>query len=282
MELHPILESGVSPNSGLWYVLSALGDYPSCRVGLTCTHIPGQDGANGKVYIIGGANPGTTFSETYVLDLDTFSWDTLDCDGLKARYEHAAFVPESQPNKIYVFGGADQSGNHNDLQVLDLTEEKWTTVQPRGTAPSKRTYHTTACVGDRFIVYSGGKCGSEPVTDKDVFSYDATANEWSIMKTKGDPPKRRHGHVTVAVGNKIYVHGGMSGNTFYDDLHMLDLTTNTWTFIKKKKVYYLKYVCLNTVCSDFQHFFYLMLCKIKYTSGVSLRPSCTWGNSIWI
>lgn len=29
----------------------------------------------------------------------------------------------------------------------------------------------------------------------------------------------------------------MSGGTFYDDLHILDLTTCTWSSVKQKKIY---------------------------------------------
>ena len=223
MELHPILDRSTSPNTALWYVLSALGECPSQRVGHTATYVPGPEGHNGKVYIIGGANPNGPFSETYILDLNTLSWDVLDSPGLKARYEHSAFVSAREPNKIFVFGGADQGGNHNDIQEFDIEAQKWNTITPAGTPPSARTYHVTACVGDRFVVYSGGQSGSDPVGDRQVHVFDAVNNSWEMMTVRGDPPKPRHGHVVVSGGDKVYVHGGMSGTTFYDDLHILDL-----------------------------------------------------------
>ncbi len=235
MELHPILEKDTCPNPKLWYVLSCVGDSPTARVGHTCTFIPGPENSDGKVYVIGGANPSGSFSDVYVLDLATFSWDTVDAPGFKARYEHAAFVPKSQPNKIYIFGGADQSGNQNDLQVLDTVSKTWSTLRPTGAAPSPRTYHTTACAGDRFVVYSGGHQGSDPVGDRQVHSFDAVTCTWSTLTVRGDSPKPRHGHITQAVGSKIYVHGGMAGPTFYDDLHVLDPDSLTWRSVKQKR-----------------------------------------------
>ena len=83
MELHPIFDKTTSPNPGLWYVVSALGECPSQRVGHTATYMPGPDGHGGHVYVIGGANPSGPFSDTYVLNLDTLSWDILDAPGLK-------------------------------------------------------------------------------------------------------------------------------------------------------------------------------------------------------
>lgn len=40
--------------------------------------------------------------------------------GLLPRYEHATFIPTSSPTSLWVFGGADQSGNRNCVQVLNL------------------------------------------------------------------------------------------------------------------------------------------------------------------
>jgi len=235
MELHPILEKDTRPNEGFWYVLGALGDCPSMRVGHSCTYIPDSSGTNGKVYIIGGANPSGPFAETNVLDLNTFSWEYIDSTGLKPRYEHSAFVPESQPTRIYIFGGAHEAGNHNDIQVLDTVAKQWTSITPGGSPPSCRTYHTAASWEDKFYVYSGGQTGSEPVGDKKVHVYDAVENMWSTLATSGDPPKPRHGHLVVATDNKLIVHGGMSGSTFYDDFHILDLQTKIWRSISQKK-----------------------------------------------
>lgn len=236
MELHPIFDKETFPNSKLWYVVSAVGDSPSVRVGHTCTYIPGPEGTDGKVYVIGGANPSGPFAEVFVLDLQSLSWDTIDAPGFKARYEHSAFVPESEPHKIYVFGGADQSGNHNDIQVLDTRSKTWEMVTPSGSAPSPRTYHTTVCVGDRFVVYSGGHQGSDPVGDRQVHVFNAASCAWSTLNVRGDPPKPRHGHIAHAVGHKVYIHGGMSGPAFYDDLHVLDVDACTWRSVKQKRV----------------------------------------------
>ena len=238
MELHPFLELDTRPNPGWWYVMTSTGDFPSMRVGHTSVYVPGQtDDDVGKVYVIGGANPSGPFCETFVLDLKTRSWDTLDSPGLRPRYEHAAFVPASQPGKIYVFGGANQAGNMNDIQVLDTATQTWSTLAPSGTPPGPRTHHTTASAGDKLIIYSGGHTGADPVGDRQVHCYDASSNAWSTLTVRGDSPKPRHGHAMAAVGHKVFLHGGMAGSTFYDDLHVLDLDKNTWVSVKKKRTF---------------------------------------------
>ena len=238
MELHPFLELDTRPNAGWWYVMTTAGDCPSLRVGHTAVYVRGKaPGDAGRVYVIGGANPSGPFGEAHVLDLNTRTWDTVDCPGLRPRYEHAAFVPACHPDRIYVFGGANQAGNMNDVQVLDTAAGSWSTLTPSasGAAPSPRTHHTTAAVGDKLIVYSGGHTGADPVGDRQVHCFDASTEAWSVLTVRGDSPKPRHGHAMAAVGVKVFLHGGMAGSTFYDDLHVLDLERNTWVSVKRKR-----------------------------------------------
>ena len=236
MELHPFLETDTRPNPGWWYVVPAVGECPSMRVGHTATYVPGtKPGESGKIFVIGGANPSGPFCETFVLDLGTRAWDTVDSPGLRPRYEHAAFVPASKPGKIYVFGGANQAGNVNDIQVLDTAGLTWSTLSPRGTPPSPRTHHTTCVVGDRLVVYSGGQAGADPVGDRHVHVFDAAQEAWTGLAPRGDSPKPRHGHAMAAVGSKVFLHGGMAGTTFYDDLHVLDVERRAWTPAKRRR-----------------------------------------------
>ena len=249
MELHPILEKNSVPKSGLWYVLSALGECPSVRVGHTCTHITGENGSNGKIYVIGGANPNGSFGDTFILDLDVLKWDISSAPGFKPRYEHTAFVPASTPTKIYIFGGADQGKNLNDIQVYDTAENTWSSVSASGSPPSPRTYHTCASSGDKLYVYSGGLSGSDPVGDRQLHYFDAKTESWSIINARGDSPKPRHGHVVAVVGKKLLVHGGMAGSTFYDDLNVFDLDKLIWKTIKQKK----NYPCARTAHGSLVH-----------------------------
>ncbi|XP_078606510.1 uncharacterized protein LOC144879132 [Branchiostoma floridae x Branchiostoma japonicum] len=235
MELHPILELPLTdpPAPGMWYVLSPGGGGPSLTVGHTCTYLH-RVGGSGRVVLVGGANPSGPFADTYVLDLDKYTWEKPDWAGLTARYEHTCFTPESQPGKVFVFGGAEQGCNLNNIQVLDTETGTWTTADIQGTPPSPRTCHYTSHRGDKLYVWGGGKTGAEPIEDRKLHVFDAATLTWSQPQLEGKPPKPRHGHVMVAVGNKLYVHGGMSGVTFYDDLYVLNMDTKKWKRLKPK------------------------------------------------
>lgn len=58
----------------------------------------------------------------------------------------------------------------------------------------------------------------------DMFvSSDAPASStWSQPETQGRHPSARHGHIIVTVGLKIYIHGGMAGDKFHNDMYSLD------------------------------------------------------------
>ena len=51
--------------------------------------------------------------------VDKFQWSKPDWPGISSRYEHSAFILDCDQKKVYVFGGAQQATNLNDVQILD-------------------------------------------------------------------------------------------------------------------------------------------------------------------
>ncbi|XP_028664971.2 rab9 effector protein with kelch motifs [Erpetoichthys calabaricus] len=237
MGLLQVLDPEDTPEKGVWYALVPSGEGPGIRVGHTCVYIPETADAcsKGRIIITGGANPSGTFSDSYILDLDKHEWDNPEWEGLLPRYEHASFVPEQNPKNIWVFGGAEQSGNRNCLQSLDLEAGRWKSVKVSGVPPSARTYHTfSASIGDRLYVFSGGDVGAEPVQDVQLHAFDTVTSTWSQVNTQGKPPSPRHGHVVVAVGAKLFIHGGLSGDRFYNDMYSINTDHMKWEKVKAK------------------------------------------------
>ncbi|XP_067945622.1 rab9 effector protein with kelch motifs-like [Watersipora subatra] len=239
MELHPILEESVMPNHSLWYVVSAFGDRPSLRVGHTSSPSYQQDEeeATKKVIFIGGANPSETFSDVHILDLQTLSWNMVNPPNFNPRYEHISYMPSSAPNKVHILAGANQTENisNDDVQCYDIETEQWSATIASGTPPPPRTHHTNAFIEDSVYIFSGGKVGSEPVQDRQVYCYNSSTNLWRSLDISGSSPSPRHGHTLTAISKKVYCFGGMAGSKFYNDLHILDLEKDTWITPKVKK-----------------------------------------------
>ncbi|XP_047555311.1 rab9 effector protein with kelch motifs isoform X1 [Lutra lutra] len=230
MKLLPVLEPGDKPRKATWYTLTLPGESPCARVGHSCSYLPPVgDAKSGKVFIVGGADPHKSFSDVHILDLGTYRWDLAAVEGLLPRYEHASFVPSCAPHTIWVFGGADQSGNRNCLQVLNSETRTWTVPEVTSPPPSPRTFHTSsAAIGNQLYVFGGGERGAQPVQDVKLHVFDANTMTWSQPETLGKPPSPRHGHVMVAVGTKLFIHGGLAGDRFYDDLHCIDISDMQW------------------------------------------------------
>uniref|UniRef100_A0A673TG85 Rab9 effector protein with kelch motifs n=1 Tax=Suricata suricatta TaxID=37032 RepID=A0A673TG85_SURSU len=230
MKLLPVLEPGDQPRKATWYTLTPPGDSPCARVGHSCSYLPPVgDAKRGKVFIVGGADPYRSFSDVHTMDLGTHRWDLAPCKGLLPRYEHASFVPSCAPHTIWVFGGADQSGNRDCLQVLNPETRTWTMPEVTSPPPCPRTFHTSsAAIGNQLYVFGGGERGAQPVQDVNLHVFDANTLTWSQPETVGKPPAPRHGHVMVAAGTKLFIHGGLAGDTFYDDLHCIDINDMKW------------------------------------------------------
>ncbi|XP_062063533.1 rab9 effector protein with kelch motifs isoform X3 [Lepus europaeus] len=118
----------------------------------------------------------------------------------------------------------------------------WTTPEVTSLPPSPRTFHTSsAAIGSQLYVFGGGERGAQPVQDVKLHVFDASMDRqapqgchladtltWSQPETLGRPPSPRHGHVMVAAGTKLFIHGGLAGDTFYDDLHCIDISDMEW------------------------------------------------------
>ncbi|XP_025022115.1 rab9 effector protein with kelch motifs isoform X1 [Python bivittatus] len=216
------------------YSLALCGKSPCARVGQNSLYLPPLEpgSRNGKVVIIAGANPSGSFADSYFIDLDANCWTAPGWVGLLPRYEHAAFVPTSQPNTLWVYGGATETGNRDCVQVLDLETGSWEKTSVTGNPPSPRTFHTSsAAIGDRLYVFGGGEKGVDPVKDQQLHIFDSATFTWLQPDVRGQPPAPRHGHVVVAVENRLFVHGGLAGDTFYDDLFSIDIKDLRWEML---------------------------------------------------
>ncbi|XP_069097847.1 rab9 effector protein with kelch motifs isoform X3 [Pleurodeles waltl] len=111
----------------------------------------------------------------------------------------------------------------------------WKSPKVSGSPPSPRTFHTSSSsIGDKLYVFGGGEKGSEPAEDTVLHVFNSATLTWTQPEVSGKPPAPRHGHVMVAVGTKLFVHGGMSGDQFYNDMCCIDTSDMKWQRLKVK------------------------------------------------
>mmetsp|Transcript_18800 Transcript_18800/g.21242 ORF Transcript_18800/g.21242 Transcript_18800/m.21242 type:complete len:407 (-) Transcript_18800:331-1551(-) len=161
-----------------------------------------------------------------------WQWAFPQIDGLapKARGGHSANLVGSS---IIIFGGHYFSGGKegyvylNDTHVLDVNNNKWIKPRTQGTPPLARYGHTATLAGNRIIIF-GGKGKKKHF--RDLHALDPVTMTWYQGPEGGSAPTARHGHSATLVNNtKVFIFGGCQNQTFFDDLHILDLEAMSWT-----------------------------------------------------
>ncbi|XP_066223277.1 rab9 effector protein with kelch motifs isoform X3 [Saccopteryx leptura] len=230
MKLLPVLEPGDKPKKATWYTLTPPGESPCARVGHSCSYLPPVgDAKRGKVFIVGGADPNTSFSDVHTMDLGTHRWDLAASEGLLPRYEHASFIPSSTPHSIWVFGGANQSGNRNCLQVLNLDTLTWSQPETLGKPPSPRHGHVMVAAGTKLFIH-GGLAGDNFYDD--LHCIDISDMKWQKLSPTGTAPPGCAAHSAVAVGKHLYVFGGMTPTEALDTMYQYHIEKQHWTLLK--------------------------------------------------
>ncbi|KAI1947214.1 hypothetical protein LOZ57_003453 [Ophidiomyces ophidiicola] len=135
-------------------------------------------------------------------------------------------------NQIYAFGGFDQYTDevYNHVRRLDLKTLKWTVVDNYGDIPGVRMGHTaTLYENDKLIVFGGENERQEYLSD--VVILDLNSSTWTSPEIRGPVPRGRARHAAVIYEDKLFVIGGVTGETNYilDEICYLDLRTWTWS-----------------------------------------------------
>jgi hypothetical protein len=135
-------------------------------------------------------------------------------------------------NQIYAFGGFDQFTDevYNHVLKLDLKTLNWTLVDNYGDIPGVRMGHSASLYqGDKLLVYGGENEHREYLSD--VVILDLKTHHWTQPELRGTYPKGRARHAAVVYEDKLFVIGGLTGETNYilDDICYLDLKTWTWS-----------------------------------------------------
>jgi N-acetylneuraminic acid mutarotase len=186
-----------------------------------------------ELWIIGGSDKVTMFGDVHMLNTRTLEWKTLATTGsLAGRVigTHAAVVHPLQPGAILVFGGygGAESVWLKELAILHTDALEWETLNPKGSPPCARGYHTMTCVGQSVILY-GGKGDHGIVSSGENLSvYNAATNAWAGVEVKGNAPVQRSNHAAALVGESLVViHGGRNGSERLRDTSALKVSSGS-------------------------------------------------------
>jgi N-acetylneuraminic acid mutarotase len=199
----------------------------------------GAVACDGYLYVYGG-HAGKTHSYDTTTALGTFH--RLKLDG-GTRWEELPGGPKAQGvglaargGTVYRVGGMqprNAPGEAADNRSLaecarfDPKAGKWEALPP---LPAGRSSHEAVVAGDKLVVVGGWQltgAGAEPVWPDTALVLDlgAAKPEWKSIPQ----PFKRRALAAAAVGNKVYVLGGLGADGGDRRVDVLDVATEKWT-----------------------------------------------------
>jgi hypothetical protein len=200
-------------------------------------HTAVYDPVRQRMVVFGGAAGTRMTNETWQLTLaGAPRWTPLAAAGdlPSKRLGHSA-VYDPGRDRMLVLGGLDSSGVVlADVWALSLSDPPaWSRVQPAGTPPRARSYHTAVYdpLRDRVVIYGGSDQFNIPFGDVWCL-WLAPTPRWEALTPQG-PPAARYGHSAIfdPVGDQMLVFSG--GAFASNDVWALSLGASpAWTLLQ--------------------------------------------------
>lgn len=159
----------------------------------------------------------------------------------------ATFTPLDNSSVLLIGGESDASGFFRDSVVYDVKSSSWIGDGRRTpNMPSARAWHTATRIENVVFIF-GGETGTErnPLASAEVDSqkddddddrqqcnsavvYDKTYRTWYEPSLTGTAPTARAGHCAALIPGtlNVVIYGGINGNKWLNDLHVLEDTCN--------------------------------------------------------
>ncbi|CAK7567784.1 MAG: hypothetical protein SEPTF4163_005753 [Sporothrix epigloea] len=141
-----------APSSGMYWTRTPVSGVPHPPLR---AHTATLIGSN--VFVFGGCDARTCFSDLYVLDADSFHWSKPHVVG-EIPLPLRAMTCTAVGKKLVVFGGGDGPLYYNDVYVLDTTNFRWS--RPRISMdrpmPPRRRAHTACLYKNGIYIFGGG------------------------------------------------------------------------------------------------------------------------------
>ncbi|KAJ3199619.1 hypothetical protein HK099_003081, partial [Clydaea vesicula] len=134
-------------------------------------------------------------------------------------------------NKLLIYGGLLSSGEvSNTLYEYNYDNTTLSAIKPIGDVfPSKLMSHSAVYrkKTNELFVFAGTP--DKSAYNDVMYSYDITANKWSIVPVKGALPAGRSLQAVDIIDDEIFMFGGSSQGSILNDFWVFSFITNTWS-----------------------------------------------------
>ncbi|XP_062501561.1 kelch domain-containing protein 2-like [Corticium candelabrum] len=182
--------------------------------------------------------------ELYIYNTESDKWQLLETGGCIDESIWSGGCAAAVDETLYVLCGfdSDNSERSNSVYSLDFHTMKWQHVVPTfdSEIPSRRDKFCVWTNEKRIYIFGGfgppGKMKSKFVLldgfsgwNNSIHVFDTESSRWSELIAQGSSPCPRAAHAGATYGKRGYVFGGRFQNTRMNDIHYLDLETETWS-----------------------------------------------------
>lgn len=231
------------PSTNTWTTLSTTNS-PGVRSGHSMLW------TGSKVLVWGGMNSSSNDVNTGALyDPSNDTWTTMSTTSAPS-IRNGAYSGWTG-SKAIIWGGY-HSGYLATGAMYDPSTDTWVALPTSG-APNGRRFGSGLWSGQSFMI-TGGDAGGTALTSKE---YDPASNTWKAygaMEAGSPPPGStspggRYGNVSLAVGNRYFIWGGVSPflGIDYTDGGIYDPAANSWSAIATTSLGVRQNVCAAAV-----------------------------------
>lgn len=196
------------------------GPRPSARYGTSAV----LDGA-GKLLVSHGFTFDGRFDDTWALDLATATWTDVspapETRPLR-RCLHEA-VWDAAAGRMLLFGGCSSGFGpcpQGDLWVFDPAARTWTELTPAARPAARSNPALVVDPSGERVLLLDGLTAEGHVADLWALPLAGDAG-WEAISVAGEPPAARASHDAVAVGDRLYLFGGIGPDGVLADLWAL-------------------------------------------------------------
>lgn len=192
-----------------------------------------------RLFVFAGCDAKVCYENLWIFDTETLWWTKPKTKGDKPKPCRAHSAGLVGGRWIVIFGGGDGPHYYNDFHILDTHTLTWSKPLTNGNPPSPRRAHTAWVYKENLYIYAGGD-GVRALNDLFMLNTSILTSQtapnaatftWTHLNTKGVAPLNRGYHTTNLIHNtdQVILFGGSDGHECFSDVHILNLSTLTWS-----------------------------------------------------
>jgi N-acetylneuraminic acid mutarotase len=193
-----------------------------------------------EIYVIGAFTGGypheTPIPNVWIFNPKKNEWRKgADIPTDRQRGGAGAFV---RNKKIYLVNGITDGHWDGHVNWFDVYDPKTNTWQKLPDSPHPRDHFQTAVVGDKLYVAGGRKSSAKTnevfqLTIGEVDVFDFKFQTWTTLPESKNIPTKRAGCTAIAVGERVLVIGGESGQQLaHNSCEAFNTKTQLWEVLQ--------------------------------------------------